>query len=285
MQINYNYNWQECIGENNGLVQRNLWSYLESEQLTPQTKTYDSFTGTWFDNGRWGNNAYVSGNFDTITQATASLAGYNIAFGQNDYLYWSSRYNDGPPPPTFQGQCIFIQWISSATYTSSVSLFGGGGSFWGGRNLLNGNSYEYLGWPAADHQTTQQNPLVDLTTDAGMYMQLLGTPDGGSGIMAYNTGVGMNVSGSQVICSPTTVNPNGGPLYIKNNSLQGGFDFTNNDLTFGKQGTFPPTGWTGADGSNITYAFRGEVKRILVYNSVLSSNEIAQNWAYLRTLP
>ena len=74
MQFNYNYNWQECIdgnaggGGGSGLVQRNLWAYLESEQLTPTTKTYDSFTGTWFDNGRWGNNAYVVGDVNSISE-------------------------------------------------------------------------------------------------------------------------------------------------------------------------------------------------------------------------
>jgi hypothetical protein len=288
MQVNYNYNWQECIGEPGGLVQRNLWSYLESEQLTPQTKTYDSFTGTWFDNGRWGNNAYVSGNFDTITENTASFGGYNIAFGENDYLYWTSRYPQGQAPPTFEGQCIFIQWQSSATYTSSVSLFGGGASFWGGSNTVLGNTGLYIGWPAMANQTTQTNPLVDLTTNSGMYLGGIvadGTPVGnGSNIFAYNVGVGMNVSGSQFAISPGVFNGTG-PLYIKNNSLAGGFDFTNNDLTFGQQGTFPPTGWVGPDGSNITYAFKGAVKRILVYNSVLSGNEIAQNWRYLQTLP
>lgn len=293
MQVNYNYNWQECIGDASGLVQRNLWSYLESEQLTPQTKTYDSFTGTWFDNGRWGNNAYVNGDKGSITENTGSFGGYNIDFGSSggyptgSNLYWTSRYTNAPKSPTFEGQCIFIQWQSSPIFTSSVSLFQGGAysSFWGGRNSTAGNSYEYLGWPNADQQTTQTNPLLDLTTKTAMYMQLLGTPDGnGTNIFAYNTGVGMNVSGSQVVCAPTFVAPDGGPLYIKNNSFAGGFDFTNNNLTFGVQSTMPYP-FTNPDGNQTTYQFRGVVKRILVYNSVLSGNEIAQNWRYLQTLP
>jgi hypothetical protein len=301
MQVNYNYNWQECIGEAGGLVQRNLWSYLESEQLLPETKTYNSGSGIWFDNGRWGNNAYVEGNRNSITENTGSFGGYNIAFESpgiypsGSYLYWPASYTGSPTPPTFEGQCIFIQWQSSTAFTESVSLFNRSGtpifgveekSFWGGRNTTSGNSGEYLGWPAAANQTTQTNPLVDLTTQAGMYMGLLGTPDAGNGIMAYNTGVGMNVSGSQVICSPYSgPDSPGDPLYIKNNSFAGGFNFYVNNLQFGKQSTFPATGWVGADGSQITYGFNGFVKRILIYNSVLSANEIAQNWAYLKTLP
>jgi hypothetical protein len=292
MQVNYNYNWQECIGDPGGLVQRNLWSYLESYQLTPTTKTYDSGSGIWYDNGRWGNNAFVQGNKNTISKNTGSWGGYNVVFAETDYLSWASQYNTGPVPPTFQGQCIFIQWQNSQT-TSSISLFNRSGfqadsssqaSFWGGSNLSSGNSYEYLGWPEANQQTSNQNPLLALTDKTAMYMQNLLTPDAnGSNIFAYNTGAGMNVSGSQVVCAPFTVD-GGGPLYIKNNPYVGGFDFTNNYLQFGKKSVMPYP-FVGPDGSQITYAFKGAVKRILIYNSVLSGNEIAQNWKYLQTLP
>jgi len=292
MQVNYNYNWQECIGGGFGLVQRNLWSYLESEPLTPTTKLYDSGSGIWYDNGRYNNNAFVNGNFGTITENTGSYGGYNISFSATDWLYWPSQYYDGPVPYSTKGQCVFIQWQSSATYTSSVSLFNNtSGStstiaFWGGRNLLSGNSYEYVGWPQANEFTTNQNPLLDLTNKDAMYMQLLGTPDGpGYNIMAYNTGVGMGVSGSQVFCSPYDgPDSPGNALAIKNNSFAGGFDFENQYLLFGKQGTMPAS-FVGDDGSNNAYAFKGTVKRILIYNSTLSTNEILQNWSYLRTLP
>ena len=293
MQVNYNYNWQECIGEAGGLVQRNLWSYLESEQLTPQTKTYDSFTGTWFDNGRWGNNAYVSGDNGSITENTSSFGGYNINFGTSggfptgSYLYWPSTYNQGPVPNTTEGQCIFIQWQSSPIFTGSVSLFSNtnaGGlekSFWGGAVLGSGNSYQYLGWPGSNQQTAET--AVNTGSNGSSYLEPYDTPEGASyNIFAWNSGGGgFGLNGTQVVITDLANQP----FFIKNSSYTGSFDFTNDDLTFGSQSTFPPTGWTGPDGSQTTYAFRGAVKRILVYNSTLSQNEINRNYAYLKTLP
>jgi hypothetical protein len=293
MQVNYNYNWQECIGEAGGLVQRNLWSYLESEQLLPETKTYDSFTGTWFDNGRWGNNAYVSGNPNSIAQNTGSFGGYNIDFGSSggfptgSYLIWPTNYNDGPPPYSSEGQCIFIQWQSSPTFTGSISLFSNtnaGGlnkSFWGGANISLGNTYQYLGWPASLNQTTET--AVNTGSNGSSYLEPYDTPEGsGYNIFAWNTGTGgFGLNGTQVVITDLADRP----FFIKNSTYSGSFEFTNNDLTFGSQSTFPPTGWTGPDGSQITYAFRGAVKRILIYNSTLSQNEINRNYAYLKTLP
>ena len=294
MQVNYNYNWIECIGEAGGLVQRNLWSYLESEQLLPQTKTYDSFTGTWFDNGRWGNNALVSGDKNSITENTGSFGGYNIdfratgGFPTGSFLYWPTNYNDGPVPNTTEGQCIFIQWQSSPTFTGSVSLFSNtnaGGlekSWWGGATLGLGNTYTYLGWPGSNQQTTET--AVNTGSNGASYLEPYDTPEGnGYNIFAWNSsGGGFGIqNGTQVVIT----NLQEQPFFIKNNSYTGSFDFTNDYLTFGSQSTFPPTGWTGPDGSQITYGFRGAVKRILIYNSTLSQNEINRNFAVLKQLP
>jgi hypothetical protein len=144
-----------------------------------------------------------------------------------------------------------------------------------------GNTYQYLGWPGSLNQTTET--AVNTGSNGSSYLEPYDTPEGsGYNIFAWNSGGGgFGLNGTQVVIT----DEGGNPFFIKNSTYSGSFDFTNDDLTFGSQSTFPPTGWTGPDGSQITYAFRGAVKRILIYNSTLSRNEINRNFAILKTLP
>ena len=293
MQVNYNYNWQECIGgPTSGFVKRNLWSWLESVQLRPDTKTYDQFSGIWYDNWIFGNNAIVTGSLNPnllVTPNTGSFGGYNINWSNPDqYMYWPNKYSQGQPNEFGNnGASIFIQWQPSTTFTGSVSLFnttkaiGATGvdvAWWGG-NSADGNTRLYLGWPNANNYTPDQT--LQTGSANAPYLGNITTPVYGTAITAWNSGVGYGVSGSQV-----AVLQDNAAYFVKNNATSSaGFNWEAYKLQFGRtdlaQYPWQPPNTIG----QATQPFRGTVKRILIYNSVLSTAEVIRNFNYLQTLP
>jgi len=300
MQFNNNFNYIESLGNQSPMgpgpgpnqptqptgsgmiVKRNLWSWLETTN-----NTYNASTGIWTDTSGWANNAYMSGAFGSITTNTGSFGGYRLDFQPNDYLWWANNYNNGPTPADQGSTTIFISWQNASWNTSSISLFNTSNpsnlqtdvSWWGGVNTLSGNSAFRYGWPNANGYSTAQ-PVPTGSTDA-QYMQSYVAENFGltctmwmSGNLYGVNGTKLGIKNPQTAVSPTYV--------IDNTSTANSFNFISHQLRFGKQAVMNAS-YNNGYGTNTTYSFKGNVKRILIYNTILTPNEILRNYTYLNS--
>lgn len=281
MQFHANYNIIESIGSTgtgggagSGIVTRNLWSRLEASG-----SNYNSSTKVWTDSWIYGNDAIVTGSAASISPNAGAYGGYTINFFNNSgsYLSWANKYNTGPI--TSGGGCtMFIQMELSSSTDSAISFFDTTGgavtdvSWFGGTSTLGTTSHK-IAFPNANDTT---GPTVAGNLTIGLEAIQLQQ-------IVYTTGTDWGLNGSKIgVYNQSTP---GAPDYVINNNITtSGFNWNSPyTLNFGKELAMG-YGWVnGSDGSNYARGFWSNVKRILVYNSVLSENEIRRNWVWMQT--